>query len=128
VIIDAAEAQRADFSYRMLRFSFMGAATQWIFVAALLAVQEHKVSLAAVIPLAAVGATCTLWTIRSFTQRHRAIWFASESMTQIRVLISPHLRGFRLHQEGVVDDRAGTFSRQRRRPSTEAVSLAFAEV
>ena len=34
-------------------------------------------------------------------------------MTQIRVLISPHLRGFRLHQEGVLDDRAG-FSRQQR--------------
>jgi hypothetical protein len=55
-------------------------------------------------------------------------WFASESMTQIRVLISPHLRGFRLHQEGVLDDRAGTFSRQQWRPSREAVSLAFAEV
>ena len=25
----------------------------------------------------------------------RRVWFASESMTQIRVLISPHLRGFR---------------------------------
>jgi hypothetical protein len=39
-------------------------------------------------------------------------WFASESMTQIWVLISPHLRGFRLHQEGVLDDRVGTFSGQ----------------
>ena len=55
-------------------------------------------------------------------------WFASESMTQIRVLISPHLRGFRLHQEGVLDDRAGTFRRQQRWPSIEAVSVAFAEV
>ena len=55
-------------------------------------------------------------------------WFASESMTQIRVLISPHLQGFRLDQEGVFDDRAGTFSRQRGRPSSEAVSLALAEV
>jgi hypothetical protein len=65
------------------------------------------------------------------TDSHRfrvLVWFASESMTQIRVLISPHVRGFRLHQEGVLDDRAGTFSRQRRRPSREAVSLAFAEV
>jgi len=55
-------------------------------------------------------------------------WFASESMTQIRVLISPHLRGFRFHQEGVLDDRAGTFCRQRWLPSTEAVPVAFAEV
>ena len=36
-------------------------------------------------------------------------WFASESTTQIGVLITPHLRGFRHDQEGVFDDRAGTF-------------------
>ena len=36
-------------------------------------------------------------------------------MTQIRASISPHLRGFRSDQEGVLDDRAGTFSRQLRR-------------
>ena len=63
------------------------------------------------------------------TDHHRfRVWFASESMTQIRVLISPHLRGFRLHQEGVLDDRAGTFSKQRWGPSREAVTVAFAEV
>lgn len=61
-------------------------------------------------------------------QIHSQIWFASESMTQIRVLISPHLRGFRHDQQEGLDDRAGTFSRQRRGPSSEAVSLAFAEV
>src|ERR1035438_6929321 len=56
-------------------------------------------------------------------------WFASESTPQIRVLITQHLRGFRHYTEGVFDDRAGTFSRQRwRRPSTQAVSVAFAEV
>jgi hypothetical protein len=43
---------------------------------------------------------------------HNDDWFASESMTQIRVSISPHLRGFRLDQEGVFYDRAGTFSRR----------------
>ena len=58
-----------------------------------------------------------------------ASWFASESMTQIRVLITQHLRGFRHLRGRGLDDRAGTFSRQcRRRLSTEAVSLAFAEV
>jgi integrase len=56
-------------------------------------------------------------------------WFASESTPQIGVLITQHLRGFRHYTEGVFDDRAGTFSRQRwRRPSTQAVSVAFAEV
>jgi hypothetical protein len=60
--------------------------------------------------------------------RPAQVWFASESMTQIRVLISPHLRGFRHDQQEGLDDRAGTFSRQRRGPSSEAVSLAFAEV
>jgi len=55
-------------------------------------------------------------------------WFASESTPQIWVLITQHLRGFRhLHGRGL-DDRAGRFSRQCRRVSTEAVSLAFAEV
>jgi hypothetical protein len=49
---------------------------------------------------------------RGCVRRSPRVWFASESMTQIRVLISPHLRGFRLHQEGVLDDRAGTFCRQ----------------
>jgi hypothetical protein len=39
-------------------------------------------------------------------------WFASESTPQIGVLITQHLRGFRHHQEGVFDDRAGTFSEQ----------------
>jgi hypothetical protein len=61
-------------------------------------------------------------------REHFPRWFASESMTQIRVLISPHLRGLRLYQEGVFDDRARTFSRQQRGPSTQAVSVAFAEV
>lgn len=60
---------------------------------------------------------------------HAALMFASESMTQIRVLITQHLRGFRHDTEGVFDDRAGTFRRQRcRRPSTQAVSVAVAEV
>jgi transposase len=63
------------------------------------------------------------------TQLRRRVWFASESMTQIRVLITRHLRGFRHDTEGVFDDRAGTFGRQRwGRPSAQAVSLAFAEV
>jgi hypothetical protein len=39
-------------------------------------------------------------------------WFASESMTQIGVLISPHLRGYRHDQQEGLDDRAGRFSRQ----------------
>jgi len=53
------------------------------------------------------------------------IWFASESMTQIAV--SPHLRRFRLDQERVLDDRAGTFSRQQWRPLAETVSVVVAE-
>ena len=40
------------------------------------------------------------------------LWFASESTTEFRVLITQHLRGFRHDTEGVFDDRAGTFSRQ----------------
>jgi hypothetical protein len=40
------------------------------------------------------------------------IWFASESMTQIRVLITRHLRGFRHDEEGVFDDRGRTFAEQ----------------
>src|SRR5450755_1163910 len=51
-------------------------------------------------------------------------WFASESMTQIGVLITHHLRGFRHDEEGVFDDRAGTFAGQQRGWSTQAVSLA----
>ena len=59
----------------------------------------------------------------------RRPWFGSESTTQIRVLITQRLRGFWHDTEGVFDDRAGTFSRQRWGwPSTQAVSLAFAEV
>jgi len=50
--------------------------------------------------------SCSRWS------RNAPIWFASDSTPQIRVLISPHLRGFRHHQEGVFDDRAGTFSGQ----------------
>ena len=73
VMLDAAEAQRADFSYRMLRFSLIGGATQWIFVAALLAVQKHKLPPTVVIPLAALGVTVTLWILRHFRQRHRTV-------------------------------------------------------
>jgi hypothetical protein len=49
---------------------------------------------------------------------HARAWFASESMTQIGVLITHHLRGFRHDQEGVFDDRAGTFAGQQRGSST----------
>jgi len=52
------------------------------------------------------------------------VWFASESMTQIPGLITHHLRGFRHYEEGVFDDRAGTFAGQQWGPSTQAVSLA----
>jgi hypothetical protein len=51
-------------------------------------------------------------------------WFASESKPQIGVLITPHLRGFRHDQEGVFDDRAGTFAGWQRGSSSQAVSLA----
>ena len=55
---------------------------------------------------------------------HAIGWFASESMTQIPGLITHHLRGFRHYEEGVFDDRAGTFAGQQWGPSTQAVSLA----
>jgi SLOG cluster4 family len=64
-----------------------------------------------------------------FTRKVMFVWFASESTPQIEVLITHHLRGFRHHQEGVVDDRARRFAEQQWRPSArEAGSLAFAEV
>jgi len=70
------------------------------------------------------SASVALWISRLA----KKVWFASESTPQIWVLITQHLRGFRhLYGRGL-DDRAGRFSRQCRRVSTEAVSLAFAEV
>jgi hypothetical protein len=72
-ITDPAEAQKADFGFRMLRFSLAGGGTQWIFVTVLLALQKHKLPLVVVIPLAVLGVTGSLWTVRYFTQRHRTV-------------------------------------------------------
>ncbi|MGO9750905.1 MAG: AAA family ATPase, partial [Solirubrobacteraceae bacterium] len=63
--------------------------------------------LAAVRAAAVARGFGVLWCFASDGRRSSLVlprepdqWFASESMTQIRVLISPHLRGFGLDQEG----------------------------
>jgi transposase InsO family protein len=59
---------------------------------------------------------------------YNTIWFASDSMRQIRVLIRPHLAGAgALRGGGFKDDRART-CREQWGPSPQAVPLAVGEV